>query len=490
MGKYKLIGALLLLGILCSCGKNPDNVTVQTGQEHIQVSEEEQQETAHTENNTFIHPELTEEYCWQQDTNTGRMILYAPDKDSHEHDLETDGHVCTQIEPFYLLSGDQIQFYDCPGYSYSIYYALFDQETYRYKVTGTVGWTDMKSSLIRIPEDTYVMIDFAFADQNTAETDDIDLSVSFTGDDLKQLEQRTFFRRNQDTQAYTAAEASEDRLLDEIEVMKLQTEVCRDGEMIPVDYVMIRIPRQLTDGTHVCPNVDMTGLISDDEDRTSKKYSEAQICRSALSPLIYSRVYPSAITLNAGLFNTGSLIPEGQTIVDQRILTNTPMTDDMGNPIDKDSSCYALMIDAEGDLSTTFDRTEDALEMAASGTEDAVTAWGCFVYEGEKVPDERFHEIVHGDEYARQVIGINEAYYFVLTTNMDNKKRGLTYDELAQIMIDAGAEFAFSLDSGGSTATCVGQEQITTIFEGEFGRRVPTVIRFNLDQKETGDSGE
>ncbi len=470
--------------MICGCGEKAAGVagqSAQTGEAEDAVVEMVRPESSREMKEQFIHPSLTADYYWEKDKHTEQMILYAPDKDSHEHTFETDGHVCTQIEPVYLLPGDHIQIFDCPSYSYSIYFAEFDPETYRYTVIEESDWTDMQNQMIEIQEAVYVMMDYAFADQGTTETDDIDLKADITDKDIEKLERKVFFRRTQDADAYAAVYEGRNRILEEIEVSDSIMETDREGEKTTVDYVMIRIPRQLADGTPVKANVDMTGLLSDEDERASA-YSDAQVCRSALSPLLYSMVYPSGITLNAGLFNTGSLLPEGQTVVDGRILTNKPMEDDMGNPIDKDSSCYALMIGEEGKLSTTFERTADAVEMAAEKAEDVVTAWGCFVYNGEKTSDDQFHDIVHGGEYARQVIGVNDEYYIVLTTNMEDKNKGFTYDELAQILIDAGADFAYSLDSGGSTATCVGNEQITTVFEGKYGRRVPTILRFDIDQ--------
>ena len=42
-----------------------------------------------------------------------------------------------------------------------------------------------------------------------------------------------------------------------------------------------------------------------------------------------------------------------------------------------------------------------------------------------------------------------------------------------------GLKFAFALDGGGSTETVIGETQINTIYEGTYGRKVPTYIIFN-----------
>lgn len=50
--------------------------------------------------------------------------------------------------------------------------------------------------------------------------------------------------------------------------------------------------------------------------------------------------------------------------------------------------------------------------------------------------------------------------------------------DLAQIFVDHGVKFAYSLDGGGSAETVIGNRKLNPIYEGTTGRRVPTVITF------------
>jgi len=56
----------------------------------------------------------------------------------------------------------------------------------------------------------------------------------------------------------------------------------------------------------------------------------------------------------------------------------------------------------------------------------------------------------------------------------------MTYDQLADLLIAKGVKFAYSLDGGGSAETVIGNRQINPIFEGVSGRKVPTVIYFEV----------
>ncbi|WP_259687229.1 phosphodiester glycosidase family protein [Lactococcus cremoris] len=67
-----------------------------------------------------------------------------------------------------------------------------------------------------------------------------------------------------------------------------------------------------------------------------------------------------------------------------------------------------------------------------------------------------------------------------MTRGPVTNEAGLYYEELAQLFVDKGVEFAYSLDGGGSTQTVIGKRQLNPIYEGSAGRAVPTVITFEI----------
>ena len=238
------------------------------------------------------------------------------------------------------------------------------------------------------------------------------------------------------------------------------------------DY-LVRIPRYTIDGKRLTPKVAITS-------------TDGSVGGSKVSALTFAKRENAIFTINAGLFNTSTMRPQGQTIIDGVSVTNTPMTDDMGKPI-SDDECYPLCIDANGNLSAPYERSVDTADMIADGVQYAVTAWGQFIENYQKADSSKYNEIVHVGKYIRQCIGqFFNGDYFVLSvdskgySNNATNDNGMSYDELADLLISKGAKFAYSLDGGGSCETVIGNRQINPIFEGTVGRAVPTVIYFDI----------
>ena len=234
-------------------------------------------------------------------------------------------------------------------------------------------------------------------------------------------------------------------------------------------YYLIRIPRFTVNGKRILPKVALTA--GEDGD--------------PVSALDYARRENTAFTLNAGLFNTTTLQPLGQTIVEGVSVTNSPMTDDMGIAI-SDTECYPLCIDEKGNLSSPYARSVDAAQMVDDGVQYAVTGWGQMLENFTQCGTDKFNEIVHGGKYIRQCIGQYEnGDYMVCTVDMARNGTaqndgGMTYAELANLLIARGVKYAYALDGGSSCETVIGKRQINPIYEGETGRPVPTVIRFDV----------
>lgn len=118
----------------------------------------------------------------------------------------------------------------------------------------------------------------------------------------------------------------------------------------------------------------------------------------------------------------------------------------------------------------------------------AVTGWGQFVDNYALADSSKFTEQVHAGAYVRQSIGqYQNSDYFVCTCDakkgsITENEAGMSYDTLAELLISKGVKFAYSLDGGGSAETVIGNRQINSIFKGETGRKVPTVIYFSVDE--------
>ena len=244
------------------------------------------------------------------------------------------------------------------------------------------------------------------------------------------------------------------------------------GRYEGASYYLARIPRFTLDGKRIKPKVAITS-------------ADGSVNGSKVSALNFAKLNNTMFTLNAGLFNTQTMQPQGQVIIDGVSKTNTPMTDDMGSPI-SDDECYPLCIDANGDLSAPYERSVDTATMIADGVKYAVTAWGQFIENFAKADSSKYNEIVHAGKYIRQSIGqFQTGDYFVCTVDCSrgsiSNEAGMTYDTLANLLISKGVKFAYSLDGGGSAETVIEKRQINPIFEGTSGRAVPTVIYFDVE---------
>ncbi len=238
-------------------------------------------------------------------------------------------------------------------------------------------------------------------------------------------------------------------------------------------YFLCRIPKYSVSGKRLSPKIALTS-------------ADGAVNGKKVSALTFAERKKAVFTMNAGLFNVTSVQPVGQTVIDGVSVTNTPMTDDNGTPI-SDAECYPLCIDADGVLSAPYSRSVDTADMIADGVKYAVTGWGKLIDNFEKCDETVFNEIVHPGDYMQQCIGqYDNGDYCVLTVNKARNGQaendiGMTYGEMADILIAKGVEFAYVLDGGGSAETVLGNRQINAIYEGDTGRAVPTVIYFEVE---------
>lgn len=237
-------------------------------------------------------------------------------------------------------------------------------------------------------------------------------------------------------------------------------------------YCLIRIPKQTIDGDRIRPRVVLTS-------------ADGTLGGKKCSALDFSRRENTVFTMNAGLFNTSTMIPQGQTLIGGSVVTDSPMTDDMGAAISA-AECYPLCIDRNGDLSAPYGRSVTAAQLIAGGVVHAVTGWGQLLGNFRQSGTDKFNEIVHPGKYIRQCIGqYDNGDYMVCTVDGSRNGKatndaGMTYDSLAALLTAKGVKFAYSLDGGGSAQTVIGLRQVNPIYEGASGRAVATLICFDV----------
>lgn len=247
------------------------------------------------------------------------------------------------------------------------------------------------------------------------------------------------------------------------------------GRAAGASYVFARIPRIANDGREIRPVLALTS-------------ADGSLAGTKSSALNYARTHGTIFAINGGLFDTTTLQPVGQTIIDGVAYVDAPMTDDMGSPI-SDAECYPLCIDADGNLSAPYARSVSTATMVSDGVVYAVTGWGKVVDNFQPCADTVENEIVHDGAYIRQVIGqYQNGDYFVCTVDMSRgnveNEAGITYIDLADLLVSKGVKFAYSLDGGSSAETVLGKRQLNPVYSGETGRPVPTVIYFEVSEED------
>lgn len=246
------------------------------------------------------------------------------------------------------------------------------------------------------------------------------------------------------------------------------------GRLNGASYVFVRIPAKTNNGRAIMPRIRLTS-------------EDGSVAGEKRSTLRYSIDEGLGFVINGGLFDVSTKQPIGQTIIDGVSIVNLPHQQGANNETISDTECYPLCIDANGVLSAPYDRYADTADMIADGVVQAVSGWGKLVENYAITEEDIAAEIVHPGRYCRQAIGqYQNGDYCVCTVDMSGysngieNEAGLTYTELAQIFVDHGVKFSYSLDGGGSAETVIGERQLNAIYEGAEGRIAPTVISFEV----------
>lgn len=246
------------------------------------------------------------------------------------------------------------------------------------------------------------------------------------------------------------------------------------GRKNGASYVFARIPKTLNNGKRISPKVNLTSV--------DKSMDGAK--RSALT---FARDTNAIFTINGGLAHGANATPVGQLIIDGESINDEPM--DGGGGTLHPAQCPPLAIDANGNM-TTYPRNVTNSTMLADGVQHAVTAWIRLV-DNYVVSTDVTNEIelVHnGIRNPLQSIGqFQNGDYFVCTVDGNRggivNEAGMLYSELANLLVSKGVKFAYCLDGGGSTETVIGKRQLNPIYEGVNGRKVGTVITFEIKEE-------
>lgn len=370
-------------------------------------------------------------------------------------ELSTHNQRVTVATPILLNKGDSITVTQNTSYEFGYFFLQYNETDHKYHYTTDPGWQTALSTgdvTITATEECYLVTNWRSTKTNKV----------LTVDDLEAIKPLITLNR---------ASTEEDPGNTDVPETDYSTVQYLLSQEVTVDTYtgckIVTIPATLSDGTNIEPKVTLTASTLGGSDM-----------KSALE---YATDNKMAVVMNAGLFNTSTKVPKGQTIINGTSITNSPMTDDMGTAI-SDEECYPLCIGSSGKLSAPYTRSVDTSTMIADGVKYAVTGWCTLIENGAaKYSDFNTVEIVHKNSYSRQVIGqYEDGDYFILTTTSADKS-GMTYAAINEILLALSKKvrFAYSLDGGGSAETVVDRSQINTIYEGTYGRKVPTLIYFD-----------
>ena len=370
-------------------------------------------------------------------------------------ELSTHNQRVTVATPILLNKGDSITVTQNTSYEFGYFLLQYNETYHKYHYTTDPGWQTALSTgdvTITATEECYLVTNWRSTKTNKV----------LTVDDLEAIKPLITLNR--------ASTEEDPGNTDEPETDYSTVQYLLSQEVTVDTYTgckIVTIPATLSDGTKIEPKVTLTASSVGGSDM-----------KSALE---YATNNKMAVVMNAGLFNTSTKVPKGQTIINGTSITNSPMTDDMGTAI-SDEECYPLCIGSSGKLSAPYTRSVDTSTMIADGVKYAVTGWCTLIENGAaKYSDFNTVEIVHKNSYSRQVIGqYEDGDYFILTTTSADKS-GMTYAAINEILLALSKKvrFAYSLDGGGSAETVVDRSQINTIYEGTYGRKVPTLIYFD-----------
>jgi len=235
-------------------------------------------------------------------------------------------------------------------------------------------------------------------------------------------------------------------------------------EMLNVNYKFIFIKRNINNEYKINAKLEFT----------NKNFSKST------SLLTYMRKNNYLLGINGGLFNTSTNVPECVLIKDYNILIDKDETYEHKSEEDgenKRNVLYSLGIKTNGQLKC-YGPKFSAKQLIKCGCKDVVFGFGPLVLNSK--PFKELDKVVPYGAFkkkARQILCLTKSNDYVVIT-IDAP--GATYEECRNLVMKYKFPFAFALDGGSSTQTVIGKKSITPIYREKTGRKIPTVIIFEV----------
>lgn len=234
------------------------------------------------------------------------------------------------------------------------------------------------------------------------------------------------------------------------------------------DYYYITIKKDISNTEHIVPRLHFT---------SSNDYKDSK----SLYDIMKDGKHLFGV--NAGLFNTKTLEPECLIVKDNTALMDRLETYVHVNPNDgeeKRHTMYFLGIDNNGNLKF-FEPSYTAQDLVDMGIVDAFMGFAPLMVDG--VEFDKIDELVPFGAYLnkqRQVIGQHEnGDYFIVTV----LEPGLTFKQTRKLLTELNIKNAYALDNGSSTQTIFHTERLTPVYRDITGRKIPTILIFNPENK-------
>lgn len=227
-------------------------------------------------------------------------------------------------------------------------------------------------------------------------------------------------------------------------------------------YYVIRIPQTRSDGSKQYPFV----------------FAPNGSNGGTMSTLTMMQTYGFYMGINAGVFD----LSETRTKKPYGILVQNGVSIECINNSWFDETSFTLTIDGNGELGYkgTVESGVTAQAVINDGAVSAVSGFIPLVSDGVAITVSDYLE--RTDVAQRQIIGqFANGDYCVITAEGRNydSSTGFTASQIQQVCVSEGLDFAFMLDGGGSVETVIGDTQLNKIYDGTYGRVVPTYIVFN-----------
>ena len=239
-----------------------------------------------------------------------------------------------------MNKGDSITVTQNTSYEFGYFLLQYNETDHKYHYTTDPGWQTALSTgdvTITATEECYLVTNWRSTKTNKV----------LTVDDLEAIKPLITLNR--------ASTEEDPGNTDEPETDYSTVQYLLSQEVTVDTYTgckIVTIPATLSDETNIEPKVTLTASTQGGSDM-----------KSALE---YATDNKMAVVMNAGLFNTSTKVPQGQTIINGTSITNSPMQNDMEAAI-SDEECYPLCVGSSGELSAPYARSVDTSTMIADG---------------------------------------------------------------------------------------------------------------------------